>query len=269
MRKVILEESTHRYYDDLGREYKSATRFLGSFKEPFDAGAIAPYVAKGRKSKFSKEAKSRGVSIEVIQSEQPLYERGYTLEAVLKEWDAKRDAANEKGTFIHNNLEWMLFNNKLPTDLEYKNIYESVWNFMRNKSYYKIFPEVVLHSEEIMIAGTADLRCQRTKNKDSVIDYFDYKTNIIGYDSTSIKDNKVKHYNRFMKYPLEYLEDCEYNKYALQLSLYAFMDQEMFGSKIGKLAILNVVDGFQYIPVPYMRREIEILFKYSKINLEL
>ena len=266
MRTVTLEPISHTYSDDLGRKYMSATKFLGSFKEPFDSGLIAPLVAKAIKKKLELESKKRRVSIKVVQSEQPLYERGITTRDVLDEWDAKRDAANAKGTYIHDNLENMLLTGVAPKKDEYYDTYKAVWKFIKEEQYAKLFPEVILHSERIMIAGMADLRCQRTTSKNSIIDYYDYKTNVIHFDSSKEKDGKKTQTNKFMNYPLDYMEDTSYNGYALQLSLYAYMDQMMFNTKIGKLAILNVVDGFKPLYVPYMKQEIEMLFRYTEMN---
>jgi uncharacterized protein YdbL (DUF1318 family) len=274
--KVTLKADTHQYFDQQGREYKSATRFLGSFKEEFDAQKIAPLVAKARAKKLKELAKKRKTTVKVIQAEQPLYERGITMDAVLKEWDAKRDAANEKGTRIHDNLENMIKSGMLPQthldNTDEDRIYTDVWDFLKRQEYYKLFPEVILHTERIMVAGMADLRCQRQNSRNPeniIIDYYDYKTNVIGFDSRAIKEGKMKHYNRFMNYPIDHLEDCEYNKYALQLSLYAYMDQMLHNVRIGRLAILNVVnDCLEVIPVPYMRETVETLIRYTELNNE-
>lgn len=267
MRTVTLEPISHTYSDELGREYTSATRFLGSYKEAFNANLIAPLVAKSRKKKFTALAAKKSVSIKEIQAMQPVYERGYTVKAILAEWDAKRDDANARGNQIHDNLEAMLLTGKIAKD-EYTETYKEVWKFIKAQEYHKLFPEVVLHSERIMIAGMADLRAQRTKSKNSVVDYYDYKTNVIKYDSSSVKDNKKKQNNKFMLYPLEHLEECNFNSYALQLSLYAYMDQMMYGTKIGRLAIINVNDGCEIIPVPYMKMEIELLFRHKEMRNE-
>jgi len=268
MRTVTLEPISHTYSDEEGRAYTSATRFLGSYKEQFNADFISVLVAKSRAKKLKAEAKRRGVTIKVVQGEQELYEIGITTAAVLAEWDAKRDAANAKGTFIHDKLENMLLSGIMPKSDEHFDGYEDVWNFIKDEGYYKLFPEVVLHSERIMIAGMADLRVQRTKHPNSIIDYYDYKTNVLHYDSSSTKDGVKKQNNKFMHYPLDYLEDTSFNGYALQLSLYAYMDQMLYNTRIGKLAIINVNDGCKILYVPYMKQEIELLFRHTELSNE-
>jgi adenine-specific DNA methylase len=266
IRKVFLEPVKHKYYDETGREYKSVTKVLGLFVDKFDSSKMAPLVAKKRKKDVEEEALRRGVSVSVILSERDIYERGITTEGVIRDWERKRDDANERGTAIHNMLEDFILNKFVPErgSKEYK-LCNDLSKFLKGQNYYMAYPEVVLHLEDLGVAGTSDLRCKRTKSINSVIDYYDYKTNDIVFDSGKYKEGKKKHNDRFMKYPLEHLEDCNYNKYALQLSFYAYMDQQMYNSRIGRLGIINVVNGFELIPVPYMKKEIELIIKYLSL----
>ncbi len=119
--------------------------------------------------------------------------------------------------------------------------------------YSKAFNEVILHSQKYKIAGTTDKLCFRTKKIDGVVDIYDYKTN----ESRGIEfENK---YGDFFAPPLNHLEDCNYVKYAMQLSSYGVMAQEMFNCKIGKLAIIFIPptdpNNWIKIPVPYMKHE--------------
>jgi succinate dehydrogenase/fumarate reductase-like Fe-S protein len=118
------------------------------------------------------------------------------------------------------------------------------------------------------IAGTIDVVGIRNC-KDLIIDVEDFKSNLekgITFDTISRKGEKYVHYNRYMKTPLDHLEACNYNRYCLQLSLYAFMLTEYLGGKIGRLAIRWIemsqdgrVDFTSYIPVPYMKTEVSKL----------
>jgi hypothetical protein len=67
-----------------------------------------------------------------------------------------------------------------------------------------------------------------------------------------------------MNFPVEHLEDCNYNHYALQLSLYALMIELWFKVKIGRLTILYISLQMQWTeyPVPYMRSEAMDIMKY-------
>jgi len=109
------------------------------------------------------------------------------------------------------------------------------------------------------------------------MDFYDYKTNLsqgIRYDSIGWNKNPIKHYNRFMFSPLNHLEDCNYNKYAMQLSSYAYMAEITYGVKVGKLFIIFIwLDGtkykYKFIPVPYMRMEAAAIFQDSLTLKEL
>ena len=81
--------------------------------------------------------------------------------------------------------------------------------------------------------------------------------------------NKVLKKNTMMKYPLGHLEDCNYNHYALQISLYAYMlenrNPEM---NIQDLYIIHCTDsGENKIKVPYLRKEVESMIREYKKTL--
>jgi hypothetical protein len=275
IKNVYLEPIKHRYFDDDGGEYRSVSKVLSMFVEEFNSDLMAGKVADKRLREYNDEALKRGVSLNVIRAEKDLYERGVSRDEVLREWDLKRDSANTRGTSIHEVLENMVINQKMPLvgSLGY-DACVSMRKFLVKENYYMVYPEVVMYSDVLFfsrqlkekyvgVAGTADLRCQRQNSKGvNIIDYYDYKSNIIKFDSSKDDKGKKKHYNRFMKYPLDHLEDCNYNKYCLQMSLYAYMDQKMYNTRIGRMAIINVEDGFKLIPVPYMKMEVELIIKY-------
>ena len=195
-------------------------------------------------------------------------------DVVLAEWEVKRDTAANKGTVIHNVIHKYTTTGLLEKDqLPYLPFCNRLLQYFQ--FYHKSFNEYLLDFDGT--AGTADKICQRQKKEDSVYDFFDYKTNetkegesYIKYDSMKVKEGEIKHYNRFLNEPLSYLEDCNYNDYCVQLSGYAYMAEKKYGIKVGKLAIINILNGFgndipttfEIIPVPYMRYEMEVFWNY-------
>ena len=54
------------------------------------------------------------------------------------------------------------------------------------------------------------------------------------------------------------IEDCKYNHYALQLSLYRYLLEEYYGIKIARQLVAQLKDeGVQSYSMPYMRSDIE------------
>ena len=248
---ITFKADTHQYFGSDNKEYKSVSNVLNTIKNPFDKDGISRAIAK---------------------------RDGVDQKDILKEWDNKRIVASDYGTTIHNGLE-DYFNAKKVSD---KKIEQLGISFSKElKEYYKISTEKILYDREFLIAGTTDLLLDRQKVTSStngwVVDLMDYKTNIengIYFDSIYRKNGTTKHYKKFLLSPLEHLEECNYNIYALQLSSYGRMLEKTYGIKIGKLFIVWIrfdknLNKFDYtmIPVPYMKYEVDALFKsYSTLK---
>jgi hypothetical protein len=242
---VRFVQDTHQYFNKANEELKSVTKVIHSFEQKFDRESISRVIAK----KMSEELK---ISIEVAQKR------------ILDEWEAKRLSAEKRGNWIHGNLEKYALTGGCEPELSgvAKQLHEII------KDSYRYYPELLIYSMQHMIAGTSDLPVQRQKSKTPLIDIYDYKTNEangIQYDSISRKNNELKHYNRYMLPPFDYLEQCNYITYSLQLSIYALMMQITWGVKIGRLAILYIDLNLKMhiIPVSYMRLEAEKMLEYQ------
>lgn len=234
---VDFREETHQYFTKFGDELESTTRVIGKAKTPFDRDGISLRMARGNKAK----------QVEI-----------------LAEWDMKKDSSIVRGNWIHNNLEDYLV--KGTYDPKLQKVVEQLQPTF--KEGYRFYPEALIYSIDHKMAGQSDLVIQRQRNQDPVFDFYDYKTNEakgIEFDSISRKKSPIQHYNRFMLDPLCHMEDCNFNHYALQLSIYAYMAQLTWNIRIGKLTILFIDNNLELhkIPVPYMRYEAIALMKYN------
>jgi hypothetical protein len=243
---VSFVEETHQYFDTNGNELTSGTRVIGKVKAPFDRERVSKFCGK-------KLAKESGISEDEAQKQ------------VLAEWDKKKDSSIVRGNWIHNNLEDYLKIGKYDEKLS--SVVEQLQPII--KGVYRFYPEALLYSLKYMVAGQSDLVTQRQRGKNSVFDFYDYKTNEsvgIVFDSIGRKKIPAKHYNRYMIGPFSHIEDCNYYHYSLQLSLYAYMSELTWGIKIGRLAILYVDLNLKLhiYPVPYMRFEAHALLEYHK-----
>ena len=268
-KEVKLEKESHVYTDSRGVVYESVTRVIKCFTQEFEAEKISYHVAAKRDKESMAEAIKRGVSQVTVLNGYPKYNRGITREDVLLEWKENSREACDMGTLVHDGAEKFLLYG-IKSGNEYDRYYE--WLRKHVSWYKKIYPECVLYSKKYGIAGTSDLVCSRTGVGGGIVDIKDYKTNDISFNSIGedFYTKQRKHYNRYMKDPLGHLEECDYNKYALQLSIYAYMLEEEFGYKIGNLEVVNMkwksIVKPSTFPITYMKEEVKLILDYWKKN---
>jgi hypothetical protein len=245
---ITFKEDTHQYFDNKNNEYQSVTRILKKLQVPFDRQDRSLMMARGI-------ASSQGISVDQAQAN------------ILAEWDGKRDSATNRGNSIHGALEGFLKKGTRNKD------YDLAINFVADlvRPSYRYYSETILYDTMTLIAGQTDLVVQRQKTEGSLYDFYDYKTNEskgIEFDSISRKDG-IKHYNKMFLSPLSHLEDCNYNLYSLQLSIYAYLAQVTYGIRIGRLGIIFINNEMKplLIPVNYIKLEvIEILNFMANLN---
>jgi hypothetical protein len=103
------------------------------------------------------------------------------------------------------------------------------------------------------LAGTADLIVEN----DNIFYVMDFKTNK--------KFNFINKYNEYFYEPIDYLPQCEFTTYTIQLSIYAYMYELLTGKKCGGLKIFylrefNDKTFWQEIPCTYMKSTVIDLF---------
>ena len=101
----------------------------------------------------------------------------------------------------------------------------------KNLSEFVFYPEVIIYSEELGIAGSIDVLAKDTKNDTYII--IDWKT------SKSI--SKSSFGGRMGIHPItSHLMDCKYVHYSMQLSLYRYLIEEFYGIKVSNLLIAHL-----------------------------
>ena len=246
---VTLKQDTHQYFDRDSNEYQSVTRILKKIQIPFDKDKVSGFMAVSI-------AKEKGISVEQAKAE------------LLSQWEAKRDSSTDRGLGIHKGIEYFLTTGNKIIELA------GVINYLSEiiKPAYRYYSEIILYDKSTKIAGQTDLVVQRQKTPDSVYDFYDYKTNEakgIQFDSIGRKTDIDKHYNKYFLSPLDHLEDCNYNLYSLQLSLYAYLAQTTYGIRVGRFGIIFIDNDMkvQMFPVPYLKMEAaSLVFHMSRLN---
>jgi len=202
MDALIFEPETHSYISTESNErWISVTTLLSHFKKPFDGKSIATKSAKNAKSKWY------GMSVDAIQAA----------------WKAEADRACDLGTYYHNQREEELLSFKtivqqgveLPVIAP---IYDGQGRKMAptQKLADGIYPEHMVYLKSAGVCGQSDL-VEVIKGKVYITDY---KTN------KEIKRQSFKNWEGIsekMLAPVSHLDDCNYNHYNLQLSIYMYM----------------------------------------------
>jgi len=245
-----------RYYDEphiyidtnTGKRLTSVTRVVKTYQPKFEAKHISKAIAK-------KENRPQ--------------------EEVLAEWDMKRLLGSYRGSLTHSYLEnlWSgkVFPVEWPTDVKdtlfkygkQKEFAQSLTNlefmsesFIKDHAhYYPVALELVVGNDKI--AGQMDLLAWDDKEECLVL--VDYKT-----------DKKLLDYSPYNKYfldPLSHLQDCEINKYSLQLSLYKRLLEDATGLEIKRLEVIwfnHKNDKYQIFKLENKEKEVEALLQAAQ-----
>lgn len=184
-------------------------------------------------------------------------------EDYLGEWEENRILQTELGTEQHDIRELAAYDKKgylNPLDgITYKLINNP--GEFDNQTYLKgidkipkgVLPETLVNHPAKDICGQAD-KVFFKGNKH--FDLIDYKTDK-SMERSGIYLPSKKQSARLLK-PIDWLQDCNYIKYTLKMSTYAYM-LELWGYKCDKMAIILIGKGdyidrpTEVIRIPYMR----------------
>lgn len=246
---IKFDPTQHKYTDETGAEYISATTLIKKFCEPFEDLVVATRYAE---------------------------KNGETPEYWLNKWAEKRDASCFKGSRFHKMKEDVVSGRGIEVR-GFGEIFEvrnHELEFMKGSLIENlpdgVYLEMPLWNETYKVSGTPDKAIVDRKDF-PYVDIDDYKTNEeIKLKSFQFKSGKFK----MMLGPLRHLMDCNYTHYCLQLSLYAYM-YECFGYKPRKMQILHYnVDpmGEPIDPkptvyeVPYLKKEVLLMLEHLRQN---
>ena len=224
---VILDNNTHVYTNtETGEKYTSVTTFIGAYKKKFDSDKWSKVVAK---------------------------REGVSQKEILDKWSNITVTAQNRGTNVHLVMENYIKDKKIEKGFE-----ELIDSFVK-KTYGVLKDDSLVLSEELLyshlhkLAGTADLIVEN----DNIFYVMDFKTNK--------KFNFINKYNEYFYEPIDYLPQCEFTTYTIQLSIYAYMYELLTGKKCGGLKIFylrefNDKTFWQEIPCTYIKASVVDLF---------
>lgn len=245
-KNIIFKEDQHQYFvnDVL---FESVTTFIGRFHEPFNAEAISDKIADGDK---------------------------FVKAKLLKEWAESGPA----GTKIHEQLETYIKTNKVPKKASQQFI--AGVNFLKDmakKGWVPLHIELVMYCELMQLAGTADLILINVKTGKMIIADWKtcknipkksyYSSNYIGDDDFGVP--KFNYGPKTFFEPISHIEDCKFNKYALQLSIYQVMGELNYGFDIVGRLLVHLKKGctrYDILETPYLFAEVQSMLLYNELT---
>ena len=278
---VAFNEETHRYWDinDEQKKFISVTTLIGKFGQPYDKEFWSAYKALEKllppdawkvekksllnTKRFNKEIlKIHGISESDFNALQ---------QEILDTWQEENRKSCERGTKIHAQLENAFYKGGKNVKLDKFGIggkFECRKNYTELDLPYGVYPEYLIYRSSpdgiLNIAGQIDCL---VKNGNEIV-IIDHKTNkkldLKGFFNNQSKSS-VK-----MRYPLNTLDDCNYNHYQMQLSTYAWMLQKINPNFVIKDLILNYYDhdgNNTLYHCDYLKTEVERMLAFYKKEL--
>tara|TARA_Y100000034_G_C6859355_1_gene390901 strand:- start:64 stop:777 length:714 start_codon:yes stop_codon:yes gene_type:complete len=214
---ISLEEKEHIYRlkDDPKFVFTSSTTFLGQFFEPFNQEKIATNLI----------------------ANVPKY-RNMSKDELLDTWKTSAGV----GTIVHKELEDKII---LDKDVIHPKALQGVqWMDDVLPPWLEVFAEVIIYSKELALAGMIDVLLHDPHTDEYVI--VDWKTNK-KISKESYKGKKGIH-------PItKSVDDCNFIKYSLQLSLYKYLLETYYGLHVKNLFIVHLQPTkYTQIKCPYM-----------------
>lgn len=273
---VVFNEELHKYWDitDSSIKFTSVTTMIEEFGQPFDKEFWSAYKALEKlisADEWKIEKKSllntkkfdesildaHNISIDDFNREQ---------QGILDMWDKENRQSCERGTKIHADLENSFYKAKKNISLDKYQIggkFECQKNRTALDLENAVYPEYLIHwdspSGRLHIAGQIDLL---VKKGNSII-IGDWKTNK-KLDLKSFYDSKIRSSVK-MKFPLNNLDDCNYQHYCLQLSTYAYIIESYNPDFVIEDLVLvhfDHNDNMTVYHLPYLKKEVERMLSY-------
>lgn len=232
-------DDSHTYYYN-NEQFTSVTTIIKKYQHDFNEEYWAKYKVLQNQGLQIKTDKANNVpkGFYLLDSQLVHYkDLNVDINEMIATWKNVSNSSKDKGTSYHKYLE-NAWNNKYNTS-DRNEVLDNIIKVLSTQ-YVPIKLEWVVADFDSRIAGQVDGFFYDTKNKSYVI--LDYKT-----------DKEIKYFNRFQTFmpPLEFLSDCNFNKYTLQLNTYKHCIEKYMNITVANMFIVWIkADGFELINIP-------------------
>lgn len=269
-------EGPHKYVNlkDSSIQYTSVTTLIEKYGKEFDKEFVSKYKALERLIPADNWKKEKGAiwkSHKIPEGVLEVYSitpenLNKVQQEILDEWAETNRIACERGTKIHAQLENSFYNAGSNITLKKFGIggkFKCEKNYNELDMEYGLYPEYLIYYDNpklnLHIAGQIDL-IVKSGNDIYIIDHkTNAKIDLKGFYNSALRTTDK------MKFPLTNLDECNYNHYQLQLSMYAWMLQKINPNFIIKDLILNHYDHSgknTLYHCTYLKEDVEKLLKH-------
>ena len=247
---LVFTEHNHSYINvNTKKRYLSVSALKKAVSQPFDdeywtmykalqaSGFIVKFIP-GNQEKRLINVNGSNVRLDVLKT----YDLTTTPLDLKKAWDEEAIKGKTRGSELH--LVYEQYKQRKVTDQKFYKTAEKV----KQSDRYVVAQEIIVADDELMIAGTID-EIEINSNLDWFLE--DLKT-----------DKEIKTSNKFQKFkdPLSHLEDCNFNTYAVQLNLYAYIVEKNTSIRFKGFNINHLSeDGIVKYSVPRLNLTDEIV----------
>jgi hypothetical protein len=238
---IAFDEESHKYIhpkDETGNaEYISVTTLIERFF-PFD---LKRYI------------------------ERKAQEENRTEDDVLDEYLLMRDEAAEKGTYLHNQIEFFLKEDKFDSDSSEFELFLKFYNKeIKLRKLLFFDAERMIFSDRYNVAGTIDCLFKKADKDEYVM--LDWKRS-----KKLIIDGRPRIFGYgYALSELSSLDNSSFNRYCLQQNIYKDIVETEYGMKISsmKLVVLHEnYSNYHVVDVPIMKKETNIILNSLKVKI--
>lgn len=181
-----------------------------------------------------------------------------TYEQIKNLWEKNGLDARLEGTKLHEDIEKYYNNITVENDTQEFKYFLNFFNDFKNqlepyRTEWYIFYDI------LKLSGSIDIVF---KNNDGTLSIGDWKrSKNIYYNSFS---------NEKGKFPINHLDDCNYNHYSLQLNMYKIILEKVYNQKVKELFLIILYpdnDNYIKINIEIMDKEINYLLDFRKKQL--
>ena len=238
---IAFDEESHKYIhpkDETGNaEYISVTTLIERFF-PFD---LKRYI------------------------ERKAEEENRTEEDVLDEYLLMRDETAEKGTYLHNQIEYFLKKAEFDSDSKEFELFLDFYNKeIKPRNLLFFDAEKMIFSDKYNVAGTIDCLFKKENKEEYVM--LDWKRS-----KKLIIDGRPRIFGYgYALSELSSLDNSSFNRYCLQQNIYKHIVEMEYGLKISsmKLVVLHEnYSDYHIVVVPTMKKETNIILNSLKLKI--
>ena len=280
---VFFNDDTHKYYDkETMQEYISVTTLIHNYTNEFDPEFWSAYKALEAlldeetffilKKSLLATKKFHPRLIKKLKLDEKLFLEKQN--EIKSEYERKRNESCERGVTIHSIFE-NSFYNRTKFDFSKYGYKDLAGDFtcIENRNTLDpgngVYPEFLISvcSKDGLLRVSGQIDCLIIQENDVYI--IDWKSNK-SIDKQSYYNRSTKQY-QMMKFPLNKRMDCNFEHYQLQLSLYAYLLQQInpkYNIKGLKLVHIDHDNKQHEYDVEYLKDDVERMLKHYKRELK-